>query len=187
MNHLTSPKLSESNKYPNRKHQKRHERPYGCTFPHCAKSFGSKADWKRHEISQHLNVQSWFCPLQENHKTGSCGQIFHREDTYAKHLSERHRVSKPRVLETLQSTRLDLAGQSHFWCGFCNHSIALRRTDSDALDERFNHIDIEHFKKGERGSDWQLPGSSAFPSVVMPKSEASQVPEGNRRKRKCLG
>jgi hypothetical protein len=25
------------------------------------------------------------------------------------------------------------------------------------LDERFNHIDIEHFKKGERGQDWSSP------------------------------
>jgi hypothetical protein len=28
------------------------------------------------------------------------------------------------------------------------------------LDERFNHIDIEHFKKGERGQDWRFPSSS---------------------------
>lgn len=27
------------------------------------------------------------------------------------------------------------------------------------MDERFNHIDIEHFKKGERGQDWRFPSS----------------------------
>jgi hypothetical protein len=26
-----------------------------------------------------------------------------------------------------------------------------------ASDERFNYIDIEHFKKGERGQDWSSP------------------------------
>jgi hypothetical protein len=25
---------------------------------------------------------------------------------------------------------------------------------------KFNHIDIEHFKKGERGQDWRFPSSS---------------------------
>ncbi|KAL4951312.1 hypothetical protein BDW69DRAFT_170355 [Aspergillus filifer] len=37
-----------------KKHQKRHERPYGCTFYQCEKAFGSKADWKCHEQSRHF-------------------------------------------------------------------------------------------------------------------------------------
>ncbi|KAM3415704.1 hypothetical protein BST61_g9218 [Cercospora zeina] len=35
------------------KHIKRHTRPYGCTFPLCNKIFGSRNDWKRHELTQH--------------------------------------------------------------------------------------------------------------------------------------
>lgn len=55
------------------------------------------------------------------------------------------------------NNRLDFAGQSDFWCGFCNHRVPLRSHGPAALDERFNHIDIEHFKKGERGQDWCSP------------------------------
>ncbi|KAF2212455.1 hypothetical protein CERZMDRAFT_106186 [Cercospora zeae-maydis SCOH1-5] len=36
-----------------KKHIKRHTRPYGCTFSLCNKTFGSRNDWKRHELTQH--------------------------------------------------------------------------------------------------------------------------------------
>ncbi|KAJ5902396.1 Zinc finger C2H2 [Penicillium taxi] len=140
-----------------KKHQKRHERPYGCTFPHCAKSFGSKADWKRHESSQHLQVPSWLCALHDAQKDESCCRIFYREQTYMHHLAQSHRVSKSRTHSTLHATKLDLAEQSQFWCGFCSRNIQLQNRGSAALDERFNHIDIEHFKTGKRGRDWQFP------------------------------
>ncbi|KAJ5358634.1 uncharacterized protein N7496_011047 [Penicillium cataractarum] len=134
-----------------KKHQKRHERPYGCTFPHCAKSFGSKADWKRHETSQHLHLPSWLCTSHDASKNASCERIFYREETYAQHLTTHHHVPKAKVKSVVQGSRLDLADQSHFWCGFCGKDVALRNSGSVALDERFNHIDVEHFKKGERG------------------------------------
>ncbi|KAJ5752400.1 hypothetical protein N7520_009317, partial [Penicillium odoratum] len=174
-----------------KKHQKRHERPYGCTFPHCAKSFGSKADWKRHETSQHLHLQSWLCAFHDPSKGESCGRIFYREETYTQHLNQQHQVPKNRLKTTLSSTRLDLADQSHFWCGLCTRTILLQSSGSTALDERFNHIDIEHFKKGERGHDWifpelrespVLPGAGQGPNIM--KAGLPIVPEGNQRKRK---
>lgn len=55
------------------------------------------------------------------------------------------------------NNRLDLTGQSDFWCGFCNRRVLLKSHGAAALDERFNHIDIQHFKKGERGQDWASP------------------------------
>ncbi|KAJ5180422.1 hypothetical protein N7492_003632 [Penicillium capsulatum] len=171
-----------------KKHQKRHERPYGCTFPHCAKSFGSKADWKRHESSQHLNFPSWLCAQDDTHKGASCGRIFHREEAFSQHLSQQHRIAKNRVKETLQASRLDLADQSHFWCGFCNNHIALRNDGPTALDERFNHIDTEHFKKGQRGSDWCPPSeSSSLQRTAVVRNETTQLPDTHRLKRKCPG
>ncbi|KAJ5127465.1 hypothetical protein N7448_008244 [Penicillium atrosanguineum] len=160
-----------------KKHQKRHERPYGCTFPHCAKSFGSKADWKRHESSQHLHVASWLCGSHDSAKGSSCGRIFYREETYTQHLNQQHRIPKTRTKSTLNASRLDLANQSQFWCGFCNRTIELRSHGPAALDERFNHIDIEHFKKGERGRDWCF---SSGDGPVMDKSVAgsSLISEG---------
>ncbi|KAJ5951820.1 Zinc finger C2H2 [Penicillium vulpinum] len=142
-----------------KKHQKRHERPYGCTFPHCAKSFGSKADWKRHETSQHLGVPSWFCTKHDVQTGASCERLFDRPEIYMQHLRQ-HGIHEYEVAASASHNRLDLEGQSHFWCGFCNRRVPLTNHGSEALDERFNHIDIEHFKKGERGQDWRFPSSS---------------------------
>lgn len=104
-----------------RKHQKRHERPYGCTF--CSKTFGSKADWKRHEKSQHDHQQS--TPVDNAIKIDQSG-----------------------CTESLQ-----------FWCGFCREHLLLESTTIDkAWNERFNHIDEEHFKTGQRIDEWQSEG-----------------------------
>jgi hypothetical protein len=142
-----------------RKHQKRHERPYGCTFPHCAKSFGSKADWKRHESSQHLELPTWFCTESDRRGGASCERLFYRSETYTQHLRQ-HGISEYQVAASADNDRLDLADQSDFWCGFCNHRVPLTNQGLAGRDERFNHIDIEHFKKGERGQDWQFPSLS---------------------------
>lgn len=180
---------------PSRKHQKRHERPYGCTFPHCAKSFGSKADWKRHETSQHLHLQSWLCGLHDSSKDASCGRIFYREETYTQHLTQQHRIPKNRLPSALAATRLDLGDQRQFWCGLCSQWVSLQSHGPSALDERFNHIDTEHFKKGERGCDWAFPEIQERPSPSgMKVDPASQhvggLPSGmevNHRKRKYMG
>ncbi|RWA07760.1 hypothetical protein EKO27_g7355, partial [Xylaria grammica] len=42
-----------------KKHEKRHEKPYGCTMPGCERRFGSKNDWKRHENTQHPMSETW--------------------------------------------------------------------------------------------------------------------------------
>ncbi|KAJ5626587.1 hypothetical protein N7528_004014 [Penicillium herquei] len=142
-----------------KKYQKRHDRPYGCTLPRCAKSFRSKADWKRHETSQHLHLSSWLCSFRDFINNSGCGRIYHREDIYTQHLIQHHDIEKTRfkLEDTLTFTRLDLANQSQFWCGLCRRSIPLQTNGPSALDERFNHIAMEHFEKGELGSDWTFP------------------------------
>jgi hypothetical protein len=57
------------------------------------------------------------------------------------------------------------------------------------LDERFNHIDVEHFKKGERGRDWCLlrVESGGVSGEVGSKIEMGQgqgAERSNGRKRK---
>ncbi|KAF3398248.1 hypothetical protein F1880_005637 [Penicillium rolfsii] len=171
-----------------KKHQKRHERPYGCTFPHCAKSFGSKADWKRHETSQHLHLPSWLCTFHDATKAGPCERIFYREETFAQHLTQTHRVSKTKVKTAMLGSRLDLANQSQFWCGFCSRTVELKNSGAAALDERFNHIDVEHYKKGERGQDWCLSRVEGVGEVVGSKNsletghEAAERSHGRKRK-----
>lgn len=46
---------------------------------------------------------------------------------------------------------------SHYWCGFCRVLLPLKTQGVGAWNERYNHIDVEHFKKGERVEDWLLP------------------------------
>lgn len=75
--------------------------------------------------------------------------------------------------------------------------MLLRNSGAAALDERFNHIDVEHFKKGERGRDWCLQalegnggaGDTGTGPDVVRKSEttSSQRCERGSRKRKLEG
>ncbi|PWY71455.1 hypothetical protein BO70DRAFT_321257 [Aspergillus heteromorphus CBS 117.55] len=142
-----------------KKHKKRHERPYGCTFHKCNKTFGSKADWKRHENSQHFPLQSWRCTLPDAAQGGlSCARLFYRQDEYVQHLKKRHEIDEDEEVRTaLCKNRIGRNGQSQFWCGFCRDIVPLQSQGLAARNERFNHIDVEHFKKGERIGDWLLP------------------------------
>ncbi|KAL2814779.1 hypothetical protein BJX63DRAFT_420650 [Aspergillus granulosus] len=142
-----------------KKHKKRHERPYGCTFYKCDKTFGSKADWKRHEQSQHFGIQSWQCTLRDLAQGSTlCARMFNRQEAYVQHLQKQHQVDDEEEVQTLVcKNRLGWNGEPQFWCGFCRDIIQLRGDGLAAWNQRFNHIDIEHFKKGERIDDWFLP------------------------------
>ncbi|KAI9044605.1 putative C2H2 finger domain protein [Aspergillus affinis] len=147
-----------------KKHKKRHERPYGCTFHKCNKTFGSKADWKRHENSQHYHQQSWRCTLHDATQGGlQCARLYYRQEIFAQHLKRHHHAGDDDVRAALykncigQNGQSQLNGQSQFWCGFCRDIVSLKDQGLAAWNERFNHIDIEHFKKGQRIGDWLLP------------------------------
>ncbi|KAL8947164.1 MAG: hypothetical protein Q9183_007820, partial [Haloplaca sp. 2 TL-2023] len=45
-------------------------------------------------------------------------------------------------------------GQNGFWCGFCKQIVELKRKGLDAWEERFRHIDEEHYKKGQTIHEW---------------------------------
>lgn len=79
--------------------------------------------------------------------------------------------------------------------------MELRNSGGAALDERFNHIDVEHFKKGERGRDWcfsnvdgaggkvvAAAAAAAAGAQVESKRETVQAgSERSHRKRKFSG
>ncbi|KAM3555966.1 hypothetical protein ARSEF4850_005750 [Beauveria asiatica] len=81
-----------------------HVRPLFCIFHYagCTSRFAFKNEWKRHVISQHLNLQYWVCiegscalkqrPLAESPTTTvPCqGSIFNRKDLYTQHLRRMH-------------------------------------------------------------------------------------------------
>lgn len=135
-----------------KKHMKRHERPYGCTFRTCRKIFGSKNDWKRHENSQHFQHEAWRCneSRPESEGPGPCARVYYRRQTFHEHLTKAHNITSKESLEKkYDKCRIGRSGQVRFWCGFCEKTVDLKKTGLDAWSERFDHID-DHFM-GKRG------------------------------------
>ena len=101
------------------------------------------------------------------------------------HLHEEHDLqgdqNKEYVKDQCKKRRVGRNGQCGFWCGFCQTVVQLEKTETDAWDERFNHIDNEHFKKGERVDNWvplagEVPRRGSGPAEVCnPEKEARKV------------
>ena len=139
-----------------RKHKKRHSRPYGCTFEGCMKKFGSKNDWKRHENTRHYRIEAWRChEPNPTSKINQCAKVFHRREQYQAHLKEQHNIQDDgEIRRRSQKYRVGRNGQSGFWCGFCQRIVPLTRKGLEAWDERFDHIDMQHFSKEMTIDSW---------------------------------
>ena len=123
---------------------KRHERPYGCTFLTCNKTFGSKNDWKRHENSQHFHLETWRCD-EEKLEGGACAKVCYRRQTFQDHLKKEHHMEDNDTIKNkVETCRIGRNCQARFWCGFCIKLINLQKKGLDAWTERFDHID-DHF------------------------------------------
>jgi hypothetical protein len=137
------------------KHRKRHEKPYGCTYPKCSKVFGAKSDWKRHENSQHFQLEAFRCDMTNN-AGRRCGQHCYRPAQFEKHLKEMHGMTSETEVETSsRRCRIGKNCQGQFWCGFCQNIIVLTTKRNAAWDERFDHI-AEHFEKKQQRIDTWL-------------------------------
>jgi hypothetical protein len=122
---------------------KRHNRPYGCTFSRCHKTFGSKNDWKRHENSQHYQHETWRCDEETDGKL--CGKVFYTADSARAHFTKLHKVEEPEILERkIAARRIGPNNQRKFWCGFCEKIVDISQKGDDSWTERYNHID-DHF------------------------------------------
>jgi len=123
---------------------KRHERPYGCTFLACNKTFGSKNDWKRHENSQHFHLETWRCD-KEKPEGGACAKVSYRRQTFQEHLKKEHDIiDQAAVQNKVEACRIGRNCQARFWCGFCVSLVDLKNQSFAAWTERFDHID-NHF------------------------------------------
>ncbi|KAI1093198.1 hypothetical protein F5B19DRAFT_167385 [Rostrohypoxylon terebratum] len=129
-----------------KKHEKRHFKPYGCTFPDCKKKFGSKNDWKRHENSQHYMAEHWRCNEKRNSESAeTCGKVLSRRELFRQHLIGCHQIKDATTLETkIEKCRVGRNSEVRFWCGFCREIIEVKKDGIEAWTERFNHID-DHF------------------------------------------
>ncbi|RDA93662.1 hypothetical protein CP533_4884 [Ophiocordyceps camponoti-saundersi (nom. inval.)] len=126
-----------------KKHMKRHEKPYGCTFMNCSKRFGSKNDWKRHESSQHLVLEKWDCDEP------GCGRICHRRESFKNHLQKDHGMRSGSIMdEKLETCRLGRHCDPRFWCGFCVQVIDVEEdVGGNSWTKRCDHIDNHLFGK----------------------------------------
>lgn len=142
-----------------RKHEKRHTRPYGCTFPRCLKRFGSRNDWKRHEKVQHSLAEQWRCQLPAA-TGGACGKLFHKREEMSEHLDNRHgndgyHHDSPIHWDAIDASHIGQERYQSYWCGFCNNLIP-RKTSTQQynVDPRFQHIG-DHFDKDRMHiGDW---------------------------------
>lgn len=152
------------------KHQKRHTRPYGCTFPGCYKPLGSKNDWKRHENTQHYQIETWRChESSQSSAIGQCASIFYRREQFQGHLRELHHIQDDSYIqEQCKQHRIGRNGQGKFWCGFCQQIVELKSKGLKAWEERFSHIDNQHYKKGQTIDSW-VPLDGHVPKGVMDK------------------
>ncbi|KAI4661810.1 uncharacterized protein J4E78_004600 [Alternaria triticimaculans] len=136
-----------------RKHIKRHNRPYGCTYPKCHKRFGAKSDWKRHENSQHFQQEAFRCG-QELQTGQVCGVHLYREGAFKNHLEREHKMACEVAQERVNLRRIGKNCQGTFWCGLCKDIVRLKERRNAAWDERFDHI-ARHFEKERRNiDDW---------------------------------
>lgn len=86
----------------------------------------------------------------------SCALLFTQSGGYANHLETAHNIQNTQIF--LSSNRIGRQAQSQYWCGFCRKILTIRSEGKARLNERYDHIDFEHFKKGQRIDDW-LPES----------------------------
>ena len=139
-----------------RKHMKRHEKPYGCTYPKCHKRFGAKSDWKRHENSQHFQLEAFRCaqPASSCPET-VCGQHFFRVKQFEEHLNTQHNIcNSDQLKDEVRMCTIGKNCQGRFWCGFCKIVTELKEKRNAAWDERFDHI-AHHFEKERKTiDDW---------------------------------
>jgi len=160
---------------------KRHEKPYACTHSDCQKKFGSKNDWKRHENSQHIQLEFWKCaekPRDGSSPSSVCGRICHRRETFKNHLEKDHGIADDKTIEKrCTDCRNGRNFESRFWCGFCKTTIEFGKNGGLAWSERFDHIDA-HFtgKDGQPKMDittWksiELEPLETFEAILPPES-----------------
>ncbi|KAF2818173.1 hypothetical protein CC86DRAFT_389129 [Ophiobolus disseminans] len=109
-----------------RKHIERHAKLYGCTYPKCHKHFSAKSDWKRHESSQHFQLEAFRCG-QELLLGQACGEHFFRIEPFKQHLKTQHEIAQAEEQEAeAKSCRIEKIAKNSFGKTKCSVGRALR-------------------------------------------------------------
>lgn len=161
---------------------KRHEKPYGCTYKMCQKTFGSKNDWKRHESSQHFQLESWNCDIL------NCNKVLPRRELFKMHLRNYHKVQDSQEIENkLESRRLGRHCDPRFWCGFCDGFVEIEGEVANSWTKRCDHIDSHLFGKDglekKTMSEWRYLEDRLEEGV--PEGKVAEGDPAPRKKRKA--
>lgn len=161
---------------------KRHTRPYGCTWPSCAKKFGSRNDWKRHESGQHFLEEMWKCGRARKNDGGTClRRPWFSKDQMIRHLKgpEHQMLNQHEIEQECDKYHLGREGHVHFWCGFCKKLIAQPEYTTNAWENRFKHIG-DHFDHDQFNiDDWVCVEENKAKKLITPQDEK----ESRRRAR----
>lgn len=160
---------------------KRHAKPYGCTFPRCDKRFGSKNDWKRHENSQHYQLELWKCNEKSHaHPSELCNKAFNRRELFKTHLSKDHGITNSAIVDKKLEECLDVRNyEVRFWCGFCTKIIKFEEKGLNAWLGRSNHMD-DHFSRQMDISEWKNP-DEGLPEEGIVLEQSSEVSHSGSR------
>jgi hypothetical protein len=138
-------------------HMKRHTEPYGCTFDHCCRRFGSKSDWRRHEVQYHFQQLCWRCDLANPSSTSaeSCWETFRSKELFIAHLENVHQMLDARkVTGNLIALHHNANVQPRYWCGFCKSIRLTRNKGKGTHPERYDHIAEHITSEGRCFDDW---------------------------------
>ena len=117
------------------------EHPHWCTTGRHTSRVFTCDGWKRHMREHEQAEQVWLCHICAKNPFTSQGSM-------ARHLIEVHDFSAE--VADMLADMLNRAGTKKAWaCGFC---IQMFGTHIDQL----NHIDHEHWRRGQDISDWDL-------------------------------
>lgn len=140
-----------------RKHRKRHDKNFGCTFDECYSKFGTKWEWKRHEQNQHLQNEAWRCCYNDG--VPECQKLFSDLKVFGEHLVEHFDKSKKNVTSEefankVEECHLPQKWLGSYWCGFCRRIVrSEKKFGRDMDDERVEHI-ADHVHQDFKSSDW---------------------------------
>lgn len=164
-----------------RKHRKRHEKNFGCTFDECYSKFGTKWEWKRHEQNQHIQNEAWRCKYKEGNT--QCQSLFSESKAFEEHLIEHfdksnRRVGKEEFAKEVEDCHLPKKWLGSYWCGYCPGIIrSMKKYGRDMDDERVEHIG-GHIHQGCRSSDWvELAAGGMTKGQMKERKEASNKSE----------
>lgn len=113
--------------------------------------FGSKNDWKRHENSQHFQLELWKCGVIPPKASGLCGKLSFRRESHTTHLRNVHNITdRNEITIRTKAAHIGRNNFKTFWCGFCpaipgqdsprGRVVSLVKRGLDGWDERFDHL-----------------------------------------------